>query len=459
MNSECASKTPPPAAILLADDNEELRETNAQLLRYEGHSVSAFDPLKPDPALLACHYDVAITDMVMPGIDGFGLREKVIRHSPFTQFIIITAHATREMLDKAIDLGFCSFLTKPFSADQLRYAVMGALRLLALTRAVKYCEMNEKTARIGFVGTSKPMILAKSKIQELAPLEIPVLITGESGTGKEVAARCIHECSGRSGGRFTAINCAGLSPGLIESELFGHAQGAFTGASHTRHGYFEVSDGGTLFLDEIGDLPLDLQSRLLRVLDTGEYNRVGDSVVRKADVRAICATNRNIARMVKEGSFREDLFYRISGGVIELDPLRNRREDILALARHFLPNEFFAIAPDALELLVGFDWPGNVRQLKMAMQRLSAMALGRIITRDHVVRVLGTGGGGKNETAGNEGPQTYGNFKRNALFGAEKKYFQGLMDSSRGNIADAARTAGIDRKNFYGKLKKFGMKP
>ena len=446
-----------PAAILIVDDNADIRETNAELLRFEGHDVFTYDPVCPDQAVMEKSYDLVVLDMVMPDTDGFTLREEIIKYSPFAQFIIITAHPKKEMLDKGMDLGVFAFLTKPFTSDQIRFAVMGALRLHGLMRKNREHEMVEAAESMGLIGASKIMAEVRRKICELAPLDVPVLITGESGTGKEVVARCVHDYSRRASGRFTAINCAGLSAGLIESELFGHAQGSFTGATHTRHGYFEVTDGGTLFLDEIGDLPLELQSRLLRVLDTGEYNRVGDTEPRKTDVRVVCATNKDIAEMVKIGTFRKDLFYRIQGGHIGLLPLRERNEDIPALVWYFLPKEEYAIAPDALEALVRYDWPGNVRQLKMAMERCAGLATNKIITRHNVSRVLGNAGDlGNTEENGRTAP-TYREFKSQVLGAAEKEYFQSLVDASHGNITHAARNAGMDRKNFYEKLKQLDI--
>jgi DNA-binding NtrC family response regulator len=441
------------AAILIVDDNADIRETNAELLRHEGHEVSAYDPVCPDKAVMTKSYNVVILDMVMPDTDGFTLREEIIKYSPFAQFIIITAHPKKEMLDKGMDLGVFAFLTKPFTADQIRYAVMGALRMQALMRKNREYEIVEAAQGMGLIGASKIMAEVRRKIGELAPLDVPVLITGESGTGKEVVARCVHDYSRRASGRFTAINCAGLSAGLIESELFGHARGSFTGATHTRHGYFEVTNGGTLFLDEIGDLPLELQSRLLRVLDRGEYNRVGDTEPRKTDVRVVCATNKDIAAMVKDGAFRKDLFYRIQGGHIGLSPLRERTEDIPALAQYFLQKDACAIAPNAIMELVRYDWPGNVRQLKMAMERCAGMAVNKIITRDNVSRVLEIAGHfGDVKECGQAAP-TYREFKGTVLVAAEKEYFQSLVDASHGNITHAARNAGMDRKNFYEKLK------
>jgi DNA-binding NtrC family response regulator len=445
------------ASVIIVDDNIDIRETNAELLRGEGFGVFTYDPACPDPAVMAKTYDVAVIDMIMPNTDGFAIREEILKHSPFAQFIIITAYPKREMLDRAMDLGVFAFLTKPFSAEQIRYAVMGALRMQALLRRNQEHEIFEASESMGLIGRSKIMTDVRRKICELAPLDVPVLVTGESGTGKEVVARCIHAYSRRSKERFTAINCAGLSPSLIESELFGHAQGAFTGATQTRHGYFEVSDGGTLFLDEIGDLPLDLQSRLLRTLDTGEYNRVGDTESRKTNVRIVCATNKDIAAMVKGGTFRKDLFYRIYGGNIQLAPLRERKEDIPVLAHYFLPKEEYTIAPDALDAIVSYDWPGNVRQLKMAMQHLSGVAAGKIITRENVANVLGKTDDNGNDGENSRTSQTYREFKNRVIFIAEKEYFQSLIDTAKGNIAQAARNAGMDRKNIYEKLKQMDI--
>jgi DNA-binding NtrC family response regulator len=438
------------AAILIADDNAEIRETTAELLRPEGHTVIVYDPVSSDPTLLATPCDLAILDMVMPNTDGFILREVIAKHSPFAQFIIITAHPKKEMLDKAMDLGIFAFLTKPFTADQLRYAVMGGLRMQALMRRNREHEIAAGTEKMGLIGASRAV-----NIGELAPLDIPVLVTGESGTGKEVVARCVHDQSRRAQEKFTAINCAGFSPGLIESELFGHAQGAFTGATKTRHGYFEVTDRGTLFLDEIGDLPLELQSRLLRVLDKGEYNRVGETEVRRTDVRVISATNRDLDTMVKEGKFRADLFYRLRGAHIALAPLRERKEDIAPLVRHFLGGEPFAVAPDAMSALQSFDWPGNIRELKMTLAALKGMAQGKIITLECVKRVLGIRAVATPRAQ--EQPLSYRHFKERVLGTAEKDYFKSLVECAHGNIAQAARYAGIDRKNFYEKMKQFGV--
>jgi DNA-binding NtrC family response regulator len=389
----------------------------------------------------------------MPGLDAFKVREEILKYSPYAQFIIVTGRPDQTVLEKAMDLGAHSFLTKPFNGNQIRFSVMGALRMKGILQTSREQEVFAGTHGMGLIGASDAMAMVKRRISEVALLDIPVMITGESGTGKEVVARCIHGFSRRSRAPFTAVNCAGLSPGLVESELFGHVQGAFTGATKTKHGYFEVTDGGTLFLDEIGDLPLELQAKLLRILDRGEYSRVGDTELRRADVRIVCATNCDVREMVERRKFRKDLFYRLQGASIVLEPLNRRREDIPALIGHFISGEEFAVSPDAMKLLQAFEWPGNVRQLKMTMTNLKSICVNRIITKENVHHVLDIG----KDRSGSCGLPTYKEFKEKVICASEKEYFKSVLESSEGNMTKAARVAGMDRKNFYEKLKQAGI--
>jgi DNA-binding NtrC family response regulator len=440
--------------ILVADDDKVVRETLCDVFTGEKYSVTPYEPAKADPLILQIPYDVVILDIFTPNLDGFKLREEIRKYSPDAQFIVITGNPDQKLFERAIDLGAYTFLTKPFNAEQIKYSIMGALRTQSLLRKNREIEVLVGTQGKGLIGSSKHMAEVRLKISEIAPLEIPVVITGESGTGKEVVARCIHEFSPRAKGRFTVVNCAGLPQGLIESELFGHVQGAFTGAIKTKHGYFEVTDGGTLFLDEIGDLPLELQSRLLHVLDRGEYNRVGDTEPRHTDVRIVCATNCDLAAMMEKGTFRKDLYYRLRGAQISMLTLRKRKDDIPVLVRYFLSDELYTVVPDAMEALMDHDWPGNVRQLKMTVSNLKGICTNKIITLENVAGILGVC------VSKNEGAELlvpYKEFKNNILSAAEKGYFKSLVDASSGNIAQAARMAGIDRKNFYEKLKQFGL--
>jgi DNA-binding NtrC family response regulator len=439
--------------ILVADDDATVRETICDMLTLAGYSVTPYDPAKSDSIILQMPYDVVILDVFMPNTDGFKLREEILKYSPYTQLIIITGQPDKKLFERAIGLGVYTFLTKPFNNEQILYSVMGAIRMSTLLKENREHQVAAGTQSMGFVGTSMHMAEVRRKISEIAPLEIPVIISGESGTGKEVVARCIHEFSQRAKGRFTTVNCAGLPQGLIESELFGHVQGAFTGAVKTKHGYFEVTDKGTLFLDEIGDLPLELQSRLLRVLDRGEYNMVGDTELRRTDVRIVCATNCDLGAMVEKGTFRKDLYYRLRGSHIALSPLRDRPDDIPALVRFFLSEEEYAVVPDAMKAFVEFGWPGNIRQLKMAVANVKGICANRIITKENVLHVLGI----CNDGADAGGLLTYKEFKEKVIGASEKEYFKSLLEASSGNIARAARTAGIDRKNFYEKLKQFGL--
>ncbi len=439
--------------IFIADDDVAIRETVTEVLMSEGYLVTVYDPADPDDSLLQEQYDIAILDMVMPGTDGFTLRTEILKHSPGTQFIFITGFPDREKLEKAMDLGVFTFLTKPFTADHIRFAVLGALRVKDILR-----ENLEKAAlgteSMGFIGKSQAMVLVRRKILQLAPLDLPILITGESGTGKEIIARSIQQYSHRASKQFTVVNCAGLSPGLIESELFGHVQGAFTGATKTKHGFFEFSDGGTLFLDEIGDLSFELQSRFLRVLDCGEIHRVGETVTRKVDVRIISATNRDLKEMVREKRFREDLYYRLHGSQIHISALRERRDDIPALVRYFLGDEKMVVTPDALDMLQKYDWPGNVRELRMIIENLKGISQNRIIIKEAVANILGI----EKDCSGNVSSiLTYKEFKQKVLMNSEKSYFESLLQSTRGNISKAAKLAGIDRKNLYDKLKQLGI--
>jgi DNA-binding NtrC family response regulator len=444
---------PPNTHVLVVDDDEVVRTTICEILAHDRYMVTAYDPAKSDHCILQIPCDIVVLDVFMPGLDGFKFREEILKYSPYAQFIIVTGRPNENLLNQAMDLGAHSFLTKPFNGNQIRFSVMGALRMKGILQAIREREVFAGTHDMGLIGASDAMAMVRRRISEVAPLDIPVMVTGESGTGKEVVARCIHEFSRRVKTPFTAVNCAGLSPGLIESELFGHAQGSFTGATKMKHGYFEVTDGGTLFLDEIGDLPLELQSKLLRVLDRGEYSRVGDTELRRADVRIICATNCDIREMVEHQKFRKDLYYRLQGAHIGLEPLNRRREDIPALVLHFISGEEFAVSPDAMKLLQEFEWPGNVRQLKMTIANLKGICVNRIITKENIHHVLGIGKDG-HETVE---LLTYRDFKEKIIGASEKEYFKSVLESSDGNMTKAARVAGMDRKNFYEKLKQAGI--
>lgn len=443
--------------ILVADDDETIRLMVADSLRAIGMDVTEHDPAQPVEGVFEASYDLAVLDMVMPPTDGFSVRTEVLRQSPGAQFIMMTGMPDREKLERAIDLGVFMFLTKPMSPEQMQFAALGALRVQGMLRASADHHASHAMVQTGLVGKSKLVSTLRRRILDLAPLEIPILITGESGAGKEVAARCIHRFSQRSAKVFTAINCAGLSSTLIESELFGHVQGAFTGATKTRAGFFEASDHGTVFLDEIGDMPLELQSRLLRVLDKSEYNRVGETATRKVDVRVISATNANLEQMVAQGRFRADLYYRLRGSMVYMPPLRERKEDIPELVHHLLGELRLAVAPDAMSLLQSLDWPGNVRELAMVVATVKGLCQNHIITREMIESVTGVSAGAASASSTGVPIIAYREFKKQLIDTREREYFDNLVKAADGNMARAARMADMDRKNLYEKLKQLGI--
>jgi two-component system response regulator HydG len=309
---------------------------------------------------------------------------------------------------------------------------------------------NSATQFIELTGCSAHVRAVRLQVMELGQLMIPVLIYGESGTGKEIVAKLVHRHSPRSQKPFMAINCAALPPSLIESELFGHVQGAFTGASKTKHGFFEVACGGTMFLDEIGDLPLDLQAKLLRVLDKGEFNRVGETQARTADVRIVSATNRDLDAMMQSGLFRSDLYFRLKGGCIALEPLRNRREDIGPLIDYYI-GKTHTLSREAMELLTGYGWPGNIRELSMVCAAIKGRSAGSQITGDVVRTSLGNKGPG----VGSLG--SYHESKARFIHDFDREYFSAILKQNGGNITRAAMQAGMDRKNFRQRMKLAGL--
>jgi len=440
----------PAINILVADDEVSMRSFIAAALRDEGYNVAEYDPENSKANILQKQYDVAIVDIMMPGMDGFELRKEIAKHSPDTQFIFITGQADAEKLEKAIGLGVYMFMPKPFQSEHIRYAVLGALKMKELYQKNIEYRVADGANNMGLVGKSSHIRSLRQIIMETAPMEVSVLITGESGTGKEIVAGCIHQFSCRASKPFIAVNMASLSPSLIESELFGHVQGAFTGAAKTKHGFFETAEGGTLFLDEIGDLRMELQSKLLRVLDKGEFCRVGDANSRIVNIRIISATNWDLAKMVKENRFRKDLYYRLRGTEIRLSPLRERKEDIPYLLSHFLGDNGPVILPCAMEALCEFKWPGNVRELKAVANNFKVLATKKIVNGELASKVLGLNASGDSNE---KEIIPFNIFKADT----ERKYFESLLESTGQNISKASKLSGLDRTNFRNKLKSLSL--
>ena len=383
--------------IAVVDDNDILRESIEETLAREDHVVAAFaDPNEALRALKAGPFDCLITDLKMPGMDGVTLLREARAAGCEAPAIVMTAFGSVDSAVAAMKLGAFDYIQKPFEADHLCMLVERAVQTASLrseNEALRRCVAD---VRRDMVGDSPAMRIARVTIERVAPSANTVLIQGESGTGKELIARAIHLASPRADRPMLCLNCAALSGNLLESELFGHERGAFTGADRTRKGRFELAEGGTLLLDEVSEIPMNLQAKLLRVLQEREFERVGSSVTRRVDVRVIATTNRNLPDWVARKRFREDLYFRLSVLPIHVAPLRERREDIALLVDYFLARAAGAtgrakirLGHGVLDLLSGYDWPGNVRELENLCERASVLVMDGVLTRDILAPWLG----------------------------------------------------------------------
>lgn len=457
--------------VLIVDDEPEMRRTLARLLTAQQMSVStagsgeeALHVLQSKPV------DVALVDLQMPGLDGLTLLREMKQQNLDVHVVIMTAHGDVEVAVQAMHAGAYHFLTKPFrSSDEVGLTIRKAVEHRRLQSRNAALERRlQRTERFGdLIGSSRSMTEVYNRATGVAGTSSTVLIVGESGTGKELTARAIHARSTRSDRNFVAVNCSAIPESLIESELFGHMRGAFTGATTTRQGLFEQADGGTLFLDEIGDLPPLAQVKVLRALQEGEVRRVGADEVRHVDVRIITATNVDLRQRISAGKFRQDLFYRLSVVEVALPALRERVEDIPLLAYHFLRkhsedsrSEVRQISAEALEDLQSRSWPGNVRELENAIQHAIVFCRGPTITPSDLPKEQGSE---VRARSGNRGAGLselpYRAAKERALEEFEREYFLALLDRTGGNVSEAARQAGLDRSNFRRALRKSHLKP
>ena len=370
--------------LLLVDDEPALRALMAERLAERGFEVAEADTgEKALDYLEQFAFDILITDLRLPGIDGTQVIQAARERYPGIVAIVITGYGTVKDAVEAIKRGASDFVAKPFQFDELVHVLDKALKQRRLESEVAYLrsQVEERNQFGGILGRSRPMQELFHLLETVASANSTILVSGETGTGKEVVARAIHHNSPRKAHRFVALNCSAIPESLLEAELFGHVRGAFTGAVGARQGRFEQAHKGTLFLDEVGTMSTALQMKLLRALQEREFERVGDNQTIKVDVRVIAATNSNLASMVADGSFREDLFYRLNVIPIHLPPLRDRREDIPVLARHFLdkfaPGAQMQISQGAMRVLMAFAWPGNVRQLENAIERAVTLSSGR----------------------------------------------------------------------------------
>jgi two-component system nitrogen regulation response regulator NtrX len=453
--------------ILIIDDESGVRASLGGILRDEGYEVQAEETGEAGLLLLeARRFDLLLLDVWLPGMDGLEALARVRTLDPDLPVIVISGHGSIETAVKAVRMGAQDFVEKPLSLEKTLLVVKNTLRarrLEAENRSLK----QQVEQRYVMVGESPALQGLRSEIAQAAPSNGRVLIFGENGTGKELVARNIHQQSHRAGGPFVEVNCAAIPEDLIESELFGHARGAFTGALSSRKGKFELADGGTLFLDEVGDMTLKTQAKVLRALQEQKVEPVGSSASVSVDVRVIAATNKRLEEEIRRGTFREDLYFRLNVIPFQVPPLRERRSDIPLLARHFMialaaehgrrPKE---LSPEVLETLSGQPWPGNVRELRNAIERLVIMTPGDRIELRHLppsllgaTAVAGAGAGSLPGT-GQEFPSL-----ADARDEFEKRYIWQKYQECAGNMSRTAEALQVERSNLYRKMKSFGLIP
>ncbi len=447
--------------ILLIDNEEGICRMMEAVLRDDGYRVKAYTrPLEAVKAFQPGEWDLVITDVKMPGIDGLEVLLRIKEKASAVPVIMITAFATVELSIQALRKGAYDMITKPFEPEELLYRVANALkqtRLLEENQLLRR-ELVGKFRFDNIIGASAPLRSLLERVEKVAIRDTSILITGESGTGKELIAQAVHYNSPRSEKRFVAINCGALPESLLESELFGSRKGAFTGATENRQGLLEAADGGTLFLDEIGNLPMNVQKALLRFLQEQEFIRIGDTRPTKVDVRLISATNSDLMAEVRNGTFREDLFYRFNVVNLHLPPIRERREDIPLLLSHFirLQNQKFGtriqgLAPDALRAACSYGWPGNIRQLRNVIEACMAVETGDIITHGVLSQFIDI-------PRESDPPSAEKTDYSVALARFERNYLQELLRKTGGNVEAAACEAGMNMATIYRKLKKYGVR-
>jgi two-component system response regulator AtoC len=454
--------------ILLIDDESHNREALSLLLANAGYQVrSAESGEEALEILQKTPFEIVITDLFLPGVNGIDILKKVKEDSPYTNVILITGNASAETAVEAMKEGAFDYITKPFNFEKLKVQVSKALEKSRLVAENLYLrqQLRGKYKFDNIIGNSLAMQQVFSRMEKIVNTDSTILILGESGTGKELVAKAIHYNSGRREKPFVAINCGAIPADLLESELFGHVRGSFTGAVADKAGKFEVANNGTIFLDEIGTMPMHLQMKLLRVLQEQEVERVGSSKKVKLNVRVISATNANLEDEVKKGRFREDLYYRLNVIPILLPPLRERREDIALLARHFLQRlcremgrPLMSIAPTAMRSLEAYDWPGNVREMENVIERTVALTEHESIERRDLPPNIGGGDGDEGEPdllaprVTEEGVSMVELIER-----IERRMIREAMEISGGVKARAATLLGINRTTLVEKIKRLGL--
>jgi two-component system, NtrC family, nitrogen regulation response regulator NtrX len=447
--------------LLIVDDEAGIRAALAQLLEYEGYEVRAVANGREGLATYeSWRPQLVFLDVKMEGIDGLETLKRIRALDPAAIVVMISGHATISDAVTATQLGAYDILEKPLDTDRI---------LVTLRNAIGHLDLREENARLRetvqqtgeIVGGSSAVRGMVEQIKRIATTPARVLITGENGTGKELVARAIHAQSPRAKQPFIEVNCAAIPSELIESELFGHMKGSFTGAVQDRAGKFEQADGGTLFLDEIGDMSLAAQAKVLRVLQEGEVTRIGGAKVRKVDVRVLAATNKKLEQEIAEGRFREDLYYRLNVVPITVPPLRERRDDIPMLVQHFLARiskdsglPMKLVDPEAMEQLIALEWPGNIRELRNTVERLLILGVGSRITRGDVDRLVGVRAGDGGAGMGTmDHFETYESFK----LAAERAFLLAKLREHDWNVAETARAIDMPRSNLYKKIERHAL--
>ncbi|WKZ19672.1 MAG: sigma-54 dependent transcriptional regulator [Candidatus Jettenia sp. CY-1] len=444
-------------SLLLVDDDKNTLDGLVKILMHDGYTVSgavsSYDALN---LLSRKNFDIIVTDMKLPGMGGISLIHEIRKREESVAIVVITAYSSVKTAVEAIKCGADDYLTKPINIEELK-VVLEKLwekqQLIAQNRILKE-KLKDRYKFSELVGSTSQMQQIFHMIEDVAPSTASILILGETGTGKELIANAIHYQSDRSARPFIALHCAALSEGVLESELFGHEKGAFTGAIQTRKGRFEMADGGTLFLDEVGEMSLKVQVKLLRVLEKGEFERVGGEKTLKVDVRFIAATNRDLEREVSEGRFREDLFYRLNVITVNLPPLRERRDDIPILSNFFVikytkkyKKEIKGFTPEAMDALCAYHWPGNVRELENVIERAIVLCKKNTLSVDHLP---GNVIPNKDDISVIKIPLGI------SLKEAEKEIIQQTLLMAQGSKKEAAKILGISNRKIEYKVKEWG---
>ena len=444
-----------PIRLLIVDDDQELR--GPLVSRFERLGMVVAQAASGEEALERARqapFDVALLDLHLPGMDGIELLGKLKELQPDAEALLLTAHSSVETAVQAMKHGAYDYLTKPFRLSDLEVHVQKANEKVQLFRRERQWtqQVRYESPRYRLVGSSAPMQKVVRLIEKVAGTDATILVRGPSGTGKELVARALHANSPRADRPLVTINCATLQESLLESELFGHEKGAFTGATQAKPGLVEVAEGGTLFIDEIGEMAVGLQAKLLRVLEDGHYRRVGSTAERHADVRVVGATNRRLEDEIAAGRFREDLYYRLDVITITMPALRDRPEDIPELVTHFLTTRQlgsirYRIEPEALEALVRYPWPGNVRELANVLERAQILAENHTITTDELPENLLTS---------TPEPEDEGDLLK--LHQIQRRHVQNVLQEAGGNKVHAARALGISRRALYRLLDKYHLR-